>query len=56
MPHIDGVFVVYIDTESPVPNIQSKSCGLTDEKIKKNWRNGNDLKQAYWFVSGEWIS
>jgi hypothetical protein len=29
-----GVFVVYIDTGSQVPNIPSKSCGLADE-IKK---------------------
>ena len=26
-----GVFVVYIDTRSQVPNIPSKSCGLADE-------------------------
>jgi hypothetical protein len=30
-----GVFIVYIDTGSPVPNyIPSKSCGLADENIK----------------------
>ena len=29
-----GVFVVYIDTVSPVPNIPSKSCGLVDENKK----------------------
>ena len=40
-----GVFVVYIDTRSPVPYIPSKSCGLVDEKLKKIWRNGNDLTQ-----------
>jgi hypothetical protein len=26
-----GIFVVYIDTESPVPNIPSNSRGLADE-------------------------
>ena len=40
------VFVVYIDTGSPVPSIPSKSRGLADEN-KKFWRNGNDTKQAY---------
>jgi hypothetical protein len=30
-----GVFVVYIDTGSPVPNILSKSYGLVDENKKK---------------------
>jgi hypothetical protein len=29
-----GVYVVYIDTGSQVPNITAKSCGLADEKIK----------------------
>jgi len=29
-----GVFVVYIDTGSPVPNIPSKSRGLADENKK----------------------
>ena len=29
-----GVFVVYIDTGSPVPNIPLKSCGLADENKK----------------------
>ena len=35
-----GVFVVYIDTGSPVPNIPSKSRVLTDEnkKILKEWK------------------
>ena len=31
-PHISiGVFIVHIDTGSPVPNIPSKSRGLADE-------------------------
>jgi hypothetical protein len=29
-----GAFIVYIDTGSPVPNIPSKSHGLTDENKK----------------------
>jgi hypothetical protein len=29
-----GIFVVYIDTGSPVPNIPSKSRGLADENKK----------------------
>jgi hypothetical protein len=29
------VFIVYIDTGSPVPNIPSKSRGLVDENKKK---------------------
>jgi hypothetical protein len=29
-----GVFVVYIDTGSPVSNIPSKSCDLADENNK----------------------
>jgi hypothetical protein len=42
------VFIVHIDTGSPVPNIPSQSRGLADENKKKNfWRNGNDSKQAY---------
>ena len=41
------VFVVYIDTGSPVPNIPSRSRGLADENKKKFWRKGNDLKQTY---------
>jgi hypothetical protein len=45
-----GVFVVYIDTGSPVPNIPSKSCDLADENKKNFWRNGNDSKQRYWGV------
>jgi hypothetical protein len=39
-----GVFVVYIDTGSPVPNIPSKSRGLAYENKKLI---GNDSKQAY---------
>jgi hypothetical protein len=36
----NGVFVVYIDTRSPVPNIPSKSCGLGDEnkKLLTEWK------------------
>ena len=35
-PHISiGVFIVHIDTRSPVPNIPSKSRGLADENKKK---------------------
>ena len=30
----NGVFVVYIDTGRPVPNIPSKSCGQADENKK----------------------
>ena len=30
-----GVFIVYIDTGNPVPNIPSKSHGLADENKKK---------------------
>jgi hypothetical protein len=35
-----GVFVVYIDTGSQVPNIPSKSRGLADEnkKFLKEWK------------------
>jgi hypothetical protein len=35
-----GVFVVYIDTGSPVPNIPSKSRGLADEnkKFLADWK------------------
>jgi hypothetical protein len=35
-----GVFVVYIDTGSPVSNIPSKSCDLADEnnKILTEWK------------------
>jgi hypothetical protein len=34
-----GVFVVYIDTGSPVPNIPSKSCRLDNEnKILTEWK------------------
>jgi hypothetical protein len=35
-----GVFVVYIDTGSPVPNIPSKSFGLADEnkKLLMEWK------------------
>jgi hypothetical protein len=29
-----GVFIVYIDTGSPVPNMPSKSRGLADENKK----------------------
>ena len=38
-----GVFVVYIDTGSPVPNITSKSCGLADGN--KNTFDGMDTIQ-----------
>ena len=31
-----GVFIVYTDNVSPVPNIPSQSCGLADEN-KKNF-------------------
>jgi hypothetical protein len=46
-----GVFVVYIDTGSPVPNIPAKSCGVADENKKFCfcfWPNGNDSQQPYW--------
>ena len=35
-----GVFVVYIDTGNPVPNIPSKSRGLVDEdkKLSTKWK------------------
>jgi hypothetical protein len=35
-----GVFVVYIDTESPLPNIPSNSRGLADEnkKLSREWK------------------
>ena len=35
-----GVFVMYIDTGSPVPNIPSKSRDLADEnnKILTEWK------------------
>ena len=35
-----GVFIVYIDTGSLVPNILSKSCGLADEneQILMEWK------------------
>ena len=35
-----GVFVVYIDTGTPVLNIQSKSRGLEDEnkKVLTEWK------------------
>ena len=37
-PHIStGVFIVHIDTGSPVPNIPSQSRGLADENKKKNF-------------------
>jgi len=48
-----GLFVMYIDTGSPVPNIPSKSRGLADEN-KKNWRNGNDSKQEYYNKQCQW--
>jgi hypothetical protein len=43
-----GVFVVYIDTGSPVPNIPSRSCGLTDEnkKLLMEWK---------WFETPYWL-
>ena len=37
-----GVFIVYIDTGSPVPNIPSKSCDLVDE-------NNTILTEWKWF-------
>ena len=48
------VFVVYIDTGSPVPNIPSKSCGW-QTKINSFLRNGNDSKQPYyvWIINDE---
>jgi len=35
-----GVFLVYIETRSPVPNIPSKSRGLADEnkKLLTEWK------------------
>jgi hypothetical protein len=35
-----GVFVAYIDTRSPLPNIPSKSRGLADENKNLEWRAG----------------
>ena len=44
-----GVFVVYIDTGSSVPNIPWKSRGLADEDTTflTEW---NDSKQPYWIL------
>ena len=55
-----GLFVVYIDTGSPVPNIASKSRGLADENNKlfdemettRNNRIGTLLCQG----TGTWLS
>jgi hypothetical protein len=55
-----GLFVVYIDTGSPVPNILSKSRGLADEnsKLLTEWKwfetsilkLGSDIKLAQMHV------